>query len=93
MQIHEWRRDAEAERERDKPRQGVVANTLKLSRNRAVGFIDWLGRRPVPSRDERNAQKQPTRNTAAKKPARQEDMDSGYLFANFSQGSLQPPAS
>jgi hypothetical protein len=30
------------ERERDKPRQGVVANTLKLFRNGAVGFIDWL---------------------------------------------------
>jgi hypothetical protein len=23
--------------------QGVVANTLKLFRNGAVGFIDWLG--------------------------------------------------
>ena len=23
--------------------EGVVANTLKLYRNRAVGFIDWLG--------------------------------------------------
>ncbi len=23
--------------------QGVVANTLKLHRNGAVGFIDWLG--------------------------------------------------
>jgi len=23
--------------------QGVVANTLKLYRNGAVGFIDWLG--------------------------------------------------
>jgi len=31
------------QRERDKPRQGVVANTLKLYRNGAVGFIDWLG--------------------------------------------------
>src|SRR6266581_4143469 len=31
-----------AQRERDKPRQGVVANTLKLHRNGAVGFIDWL---------------------------------------------------
>ena len=27
---------------RNKPRQGVVANTLKLHRNGAVGFIDWL---------------------------------------------------
>jgi hypothetical protein len=27
---------------RDKPRQGVVANTLNLFRNGAVGFIDWL---------------------------------------------------
>jgi len=25
-------------------RQGVVANTLKLCRNGAVGFIDWLDR-------------------------------------------------
>src|SRR5712691_4547512 len=31
------------QRERDKPRQGVVANTLNLLRNGAVGFIDWLG--------------------------------------------------
>jgi hypothetical protein len=30
-------------RERDKPRQGAVANTLKLLRNGDVGFIDWLG--------------------------------------------------
>jgi len=30
-------------RERDKPRQGVVAITLRLLRNGAVGFIDWLG--------------------------------------------------
>src|SRR4030095_9139033 len=37
LQKHLW-----AERERDKPRQGVVANTLKLYRNGAVGFIDWL---------------------------------------------------
>ena len=38
---------------------------------------------------ERNAQKQPMRNTIAKKRARQEDVDSGYLFANslpFVQG-------
>jgi hypothetical protein len=34
-------RDATAER--DKPRQGVVANTLKLFLNGAVGFMDWLG--------------------------------------------------
>jgi hypothetical protein len=26
----------------DKPRQGVVANILKLRRNGGVGFIDWL---------------------------------------------------
>ena len=32
-----------AYRERDKPRQGVVASTLNLFRNGAVGFIDWLG--------------------------------------------------
>jgi hypothetical protein len=31
-----------AQRERDKPRQGVVANTPKSHRNGAVGFIDWL---------------------------------------------------
>ena len=30
------------QRERDKPRQAVVANTLELHRNRAVGFIAWL---------------------------------------------------
>src|SRR5262245_41906044 len=30
-------------RETDKPRQGVVANTLRLSRNGAVGLIDGLG--------------------------------------------------
>src|SRR5437588_8464958 len=34
-----------AERDRDKPRQRVVANTLTLFRNGAVGFIDWLGPR------------------------------------------------
>ncbi len=28
--------------QRDKPRQGVVANTLRLYPNGAVGFIDWL---------------------------------------------------
>jgi hypothetical protein len=32
---------------RDKPRQGVLANTLKLHRNGALDFIDWLD---VPSR-------------------------------------------
>jgi hypothetical protein len=26
----------------DKPRQCAMANTLKLSRDGAVGFIDWL---------------------------------------------------
>jgi hypothetical protein len=31
-----------ASRERDKPRQGVVGNTLELHRQGAVGFIDWL---------------------------------------------------
>ena len=30
-------------KERDKPTQGVVVNTLKLQRDGAVGFIDWLG--------------------------------------------------
>src|SRR5262249_17538020 len=29
--------------ERDKPREGVVANTLSFSCNGRVGFIDWLG--------------------------------------------------
>jgi hypothetical protein len=28
--------------EKDERRQGAVANTLKLFRNGAVGFIDWL---------------------------------------------------
>ena len=28
--------------QRDKSRQGVVANILNLFRNGAVGFIDWL---------------------------------------------------
>ena len=28
--------------QRDKPRQGVVANELNSFRNGAVGFIDWL---------------------------------------------------
>ena len=30
------------QRERDKPRQGVVAITLNLFRGGAVGFMDWL---------------------------------------------------
>src|SRR5262249_43822325 len=30
-----------AQRERDKPRQGVVANSLDMFRQGAVGFIDW----------------------------------------------------
>jgi hypothetical protein len=42
-------------REIDKPRQGVVANTLNVFRNGAsllanafgVGFIDWLGRMDI----------------------------------------------
>jgi hypothetical protein len=33
----------EVGRARDKPRDGVVANTPKLYRNGAVGFVDWLG--------------------------------------------------
>ena len=28
---------------RDKPRQDAVASALKLYRNGAIGFIDWLG--------------------------------------------------
>src|SRR6266496_131665 len=31
-----------AGRKHHKPRQGVMANPLKLHRNGAVGFIDWL---------------------------------------------------
>ena len=38
---------AAAQREIDKPRQGVVAITLHLLRHGAVGFIDWLGRTHV----------------------------------------------
>jgi hypothetical protein len=34
-----------AGRKHHKPRQGVVASTLRLLRNGAVGFIDWLGPR------------------------------------------------
>src|SRR5262249_13100986 len=30
-----------AERERDKPRQGVAANTLNAFQGGAVGFIEW----------------------------------------------------
>jgi hypothetical protein len=30
------------QRDKDKPRQGVVANTLNSFRNGAVGFIYWL---------------------------------------------------
>ena len=37
----------------------------------------------------RNAQKQPTRNTAARKRAGQEDVDSAYLFGDFSQRNLR----
>ena len=32
-----------AQRDRDKPRQGGLANTPRLYPNGAVGFIDWLG--------------------------------------------------
>src|SRR5271165_1617025 len=39
----------------------------------------------------RNAQEQPTKNTAARKRVRQEDADSAYLFGNFSQRNLRPP--
>src|SRR5207247_4052235 len=47
----DWSSDVCSSDLRDKPRQGVVANTLKLFRNGAacrvssftlVGFIDWL---------------------------------------------------
>ncbi len=31
-----------AERDGDKPWQGVVANTVNVLRGGAVGFIDWL---------------------------------------------------
>jgi hypothetical protein len=34
--------------ERDKPRQGVMANTPKLLHDGAGGFIDWLDDVEVP---------------------------------------------
>src|SRR5437867_13433925 len=37
------------QRERDKPRQGVVANTLNLFRGGAVGSIGWLDGGAIPS--------------------------------------------
>src|SRR3954464_3117717 len=37
--------DAHGSKDRDEPRQGVLANTLNLFRNGAVGFIGWLGLR------------------------------------------------
>src|ERR1700752_237107 len=40
----------------------------------------------------RNAPKEPTRNTVAKKRACQEDVDSDYLFGDFLQGP-EPPFS
>jgi len=43
LSSHTLNRPCFAQRDRDKPRQGVVADTLKLHRNGAVGFIDWLG--------------------------------------------------
>ena len=39
---HTSKRVCSAQRERDKPRQGVVANMLNLFLNGGVGFIDWL---------------------------------------------------
>ena len=39
---HTLKRVCSAQRDRDKPRQGVVAITLSFPRNGAVGFIDWL---------------------------------------------------
>src|SRR5215471_4225456 len=39
---HDMRGPA-AQRDRNKPRQGVVAKTLETIRNGAVGFIEWLG--------------------------------------------------
>jgi len=33
---------ADAERKRDKPRQGVVPNTPNFRRTGAFGFIGWL---------------------------------------------------
>jgi hypothetical protein len=39
---HTSKRVCSAQRERDKPRQGVVASSLKWLRNGAVGFINWL---------------------------------------------------
>ena len=43
--VFDWsysKRVCSAQRDRDKPRQGVAANTLDLFCNGAVGFIDWL---------------------------------------------------
>ena len=39
---HTSKRVCFAQRERDKPRQGVVASSLDLFRHGAVGFINWL---------------------------------------------------
>jgi hypothetical protein len=55
------RTDGATQRKRDKPHQCVVANTLSLFCNGAVGFIDWLGCgafSPVPTEKQlRNATK------------------------------------
>ncbi len=40
--------------QRDKPRQGAVANTLNLFRQGAVGFIEWLGQTVSPARKVRD---------------------------------------
>jgi hypothetical protein len=39
---HTSKRVCSAQRDRDKPRQGVVANGLSLFRNGDTGFIEWL---------------------------------------------------
>src|SRR5262249_6714356 len=52
-----------AQRDRNKPRQGVVAKTLETIRNGGVGFIDWLDRFERPHDDEK-ANQSPCDNTA-----------------------------
>src|SRR5712672_685083 len=66
-----------AQRERDKPRQGVVANTLNLFRNGAVGVIDWLGAKCSVTAQRRIAVHLPReRSTAQVTALRSESADS-----------------
>ena len=50
------------QRETDKSRQGVVANTLDLFRQGAVGFIDWLDALTVATNNERSRKTEPSIN-------------------------------